>query len=506
MYLIRQGFISISRQWKKSLLLFLSVFLVGSLVAVALSVHNVILITETNLRRRIPPFATIIRDNDAIINFVESTGEWPELHLTAELIEAIGDLPYVREFDYSLRGDNFFSRSLRLSTDPTPYLDTFWGNPDGLEELLSSFSVGVEGIERLQVKGIANSLVLDIENEVIELIQGRIFTDLEMMEAEPVVLISQAFASANHLTVGSLLSVEQNIYDQSVTREAPELEDDFYDSNLISSIPVELEVIGIFRPMVIMDSETNFVEFHNHITLNSRIYTPIGVVKEAINFMKEPHFYFQDILFVLYDSLDLVDFHVSASEILPDFLHLYDLSTSFKDMTTSLHSLQDIADWILIGAIFAALVLLGLLLLLFLSDRKQEMGIYLGLGQKRRNVIFQFLLEVGMTSVLALGLSLFVGHFVASELSQVMLINELAINNTPMNLDLITGLDFNSMGLGFWMTHEEMLEAFDATLDIRTTLLFMGYSLLVIVLSTVAPVIYITRLNVKAILMKASLG
>lgn len=485
MHVAKRAFIGISRQWKKSLALCLALFILGSMASGGLAISRAIHVMEVNLRRRIPPLATLIHDEEAIVAFREATGEWGDLQITQETIEEIGGLHYVRAFDYSLRGDSFFSRYLRLPTDPTPYLETFWGNPDGVRAILESLIFRDEDLERIQIRGIFNHLVLDIENGVIELVQGRVFSEEEIQESKPVALVSQAFARENHLSIGSYLPMEHNFYEESIS--------------------LELEVVGIFRPSVVMDSETNFVEFHNHMTLNNRVYAPIGIPQEAIALEGEP-IVFQDIVFILNDSLELEDFYLAASDLLPEFWKVYDLTGAFSDMSVALSALQQFSDWILFGAVGSSLLVLGLLVVLFLSERKQEIGIYLGLGEKRINVAIQLFLEVLLVGAVALVLALFNGHFLASHLSHRILIDELAANGTSMNFDVIEGLDFNSMGLGFWLTHEEMMEAYEIPLDYRTILSFVGTFIGMIVLSMGIPLASLTRLNPKEILMKSSLG
>jgi putative ABC transport system permease protein len=51
------------------------------------------------------------------------------------------------------------------------------------------------------------------------------------------------------------------------------------------------------------------------------------------------------------------------------------------------------------------------------------------------------------------------------------------------------------------MSIEEMLEAYDVTLDPQTSLAFFGLGLFAISISTIIPVLYIMRLNPKEILL-----
>ena len=88
---------------------------------------------------------------------------------------------------------------------------------------------------------------------------------------------------------------------------------------------------------------------------------------------------------------------------------------------------------ILLGAIIATIVIISLLILLFLSDRKHEIGVYLALGSKKKGIIFQIVTEVLILSIIGMTGALFVGNVMASNLSQEMLRNELVNSETIQN-------------------------------------------------------------------------
>ena len=56
-------------------------------------------------------------------------------------------------------------------------------------------------------------------------------------------------------------------------------------------------------------------------------------------------------------------------------------------------------------------------------------------------------------------------------------------------------------GFGRQMDHEEMLDAFDVSLNANTIVLFFAIGLGTVAVSTVIPVVYITKMNAKKILL-----
>ena len=75
MNVVMRSWKSITRQLTKSLVILMILILLGSLVAGAVSVSRAIQTTELNLRRRIPAIATIIQDNDPLLEYIDSYGD-----------------------------------------------------------------------------------------------------------------------------------------------------------------------------------------------------------------------------------------------------------------------------------------------------------------------------------------------------------------------------------------------------------------------------------------------
>jgi len=517
---INRARISIVRQPIRTFILFTLFILLGSATAGAVSVNRAIEATAVNLTRQTPAIATVIQDNDSFFEYIEFHDRYPDHEsrlLTSEIIESIGNLPYVRAFDYALISQEFYSRELVLPHDLTLYASV------GIEsviiwQMLNQFSLGMDRFEHFRLKGIHNPIVLDIEEGAIELVSGRVFTEDEIQLARPVTLISQAFADANNLHVGATFTLEQNLYNWGDS--TGELSDIFQDDNLILSEIVELEVIGIFTPSAIMDEYTNETDLMNHMDFNHLLYVPMGIVKLPtllwLDYLQEnaPEqldefglFDYEHVIFVLYDPLDLGQFNEAASALLPEFWLMNDLTRAFRDITISMNALSQVAHWTLVGASMASVLILGLVITLFLRDRKQEMGIYLALGEKKRNIIFQMLIELLAILSISMVIALFIGNTMANHLSLTMLRNEMASNMTPIDMGMVTGInDFNQMGFGFWMTHEQMLDAYTFTLDASVVATFIIASLMIVLLSTILPIIYLSKLNLKNILEKASIG
>ena len=92
-------------------------------------------------------------------------------------------------------------------------------------------------------------------------------------------------------------------------------------------------------------------------------------------------------------------------------------------------NLSEVTSGILTSAILAACVILMLLIFLYLYDRRQEIGIYLALGEKRTRIIFQILTEATLITFIGLTLSIGIGYVIADSMTQDMIETQLTSGN-----------------------------------------------------------------------------
>jgi putative ABC transport system permease protein len=177
-----------------------------------------------------------------------------------------------------------------------------------------------------------------------------------------------------------------------------------------------------------------------------------------------------------------------------------DRTDAYEEFAASMNMMREIANGLVIGAMCATIVILSLLILLFVIDRKEEVGIYLAMGEKRRKVFVQLLVEMLMPCVLAVTLALFVGNIVGGEISHTMLEQDLIAQIEDPDRTFSRGQLYH-LGFQIEMTPEEMMSAYEVRLSFTTVVSFYAIALTVIIAAVATPVFYITGLNPKKILM-----
>jgi len=523
----KRALTSLERHPIKNGLLLVVVIILGIVLSGAISVRQAIIATEEKVIMNLPAVATLQFD---FSTFQAETGETLAgqlgLQPTSAQIESVGNLPYVRVFDYTLNthlhSHSLIWPSLNINTEQLPndlqnMIEHPFGpfqSPRSLGGLMDSFT-GV---------GVNNPMITDIETGLLKLVAGRTFTQAEIIENAMVVVISQAFATANNLFIGSTIQLENLVNDYrimgtqgtgvfAVDRSQPEF--------VLASQSLEFEVIGIFEINQELDYNLPVHELRDalfsQMNFYTTIYLPSGVTEMTLDFVRDTMMVYADefraigqgvlqeelffqTIFVLNDPRNLAPFAESAAKLLPDFWEVADLSSTFAHVTASMDSILEVADLILIIAIGATVITLALMITLFLKERRHEIGIYLAIGEKKSNIIFQFLVETFLITTIGITISLFMGNLLSEGISRQMLEQTLVDqmienpNDGPIPWELAL---FNSGA----MPIAEVLEMYNTALNREMVFLFVGISFAVVFVSVIAPIWLVVKMEPKKILI-----
>jgi len=519
MNFLKRATLTLKRQLFKTMLLFAMVFLLGALMSSAISIRYAIINTDHALRRQLPAVATIHVDERRIQVEQELSDEWIFLeNVTPTLIREIGRLPYVQAFDYTAWGHRFFSETLMRAFDADLFLLAEHPQENATDRGSLTVREGVS-FEQFTLKGIQNPNVVDIESGLVDLVSGRVFTEDEIENGAHVVIVSQSFLNANHLVLGEHMLLEYRIYDEFSGHENPL-------DHLIDTKIFELEIIGIFDHALPEGEQLSSGTIHQHIQMVNRLYVPNRLVESVIPFyfdtFLETHpeilehlmgegeledmLRYENIVFLLNDPLDLESFRAYVNSRLPEFWTTSDLSNAYADMSSSMAMMQEIANALAISAFVATIITLGLLILLYIKDRKLEIGVYLALGEKKKKIVGQVMIELLVVAVLALSFSLIVGHLVATQVSVHMIQTDLVRQASEERVIIGEADTPEALGFRHEITHEEMLELYDTSLNLMTVIVFYGTTFAIIAISVIPPIYYLAKLQPKNVLIKGSIG
>ena len=528
---------NIKRQPGKSAILLILVFILTTVLAGVISIRNAINVTEEALMMRLPAISTIEFDwNEAHANNEDGlliTRLMTDTQPTRETLEKIGSLPYVRVYDFNF-DPTFFSRELAWSIMEVD--ESRFPEGESLNHLAWAIDpIGSMGGELALFigRGVANPEITDIDAGLITLTQGRTFTQAEIDQNAQVVVVSAAFATTNNLAIGSTITLDNIAHDYvNMGRNGTGnfAIDRGEEAFWLAHRALEMEVIGIFDIAQPFNYEAHEgwvfgAALANRANLYNRVYMPVGVAEEMLNFVNDTFLeYHEDFIdafgpgtqgivqeeipitsiFILNDPRDLGAFSEAAQNLLYGFWNMHDLRATNTQITTSMDTMLQIADAVLWATIATSIVILTLIIILFLRDRRHEIGIYMALGDKKSRVIRQILIEVGLTAFIAITMALFVGNVVSDVMSRNMLEQDLINQKSEADAlrDPLGGVPWELILFNPGeMSIDETLAMYNIALDGPTILTFVGAGFVVILASTILPIWYVVKLEPKKILM-----
>lgn len=530
MRFVKRATTSIIRKPFKTLLLFLLVILLGTVVSSSMIIENALQNTLLNLELRLPIVVTVTEDIDTLREKGYTTYEMRQGltgylfdPIPSHVIREIGNLPYVRYFDYSITS-GAWSDAIGVST------------PNAIFDVSDLISVSARN--NFRITGVSREEPLQLENGLFELIAGRYFLDEEIRfastEVAPVI-IPEHFAHLNNFSLGSIFSLYIDYFELPDTFETiPENGFDISDIFELHNHPYNVwtinefkfEVIGIAR--INNSYAVNSDDFFMQLLIENSIFTPNWRTEEINRssrlaeynlttvFNLEAFFDVQNITFnveeeptmpywQLYGWEYFDDFRIAAAELLPSLWIIEDLSDVLSNVSSSTNVISGLASQIRWFTLVAMLIVLSLLIILYLHDRRHEIGIYLALGERKGKIVSQILLEVMTVSVLGLVVAVAIGNLIAPQVSREMLLNELSeervLCQTSACWSPPNSLEFG--GFGRMPTISETMEVFEISFSPEALLLFYTTGLVTVLISTIIPIVYILELNPKEILMSA---
>ncbi|MFC5630038.1 MULTISPECIES: ABC transporter permease [Streptococcus] len=487
---LKRAWLSVTRRKGKSLLLFIIIFILGNVIAGAVSIQQATQNVERKIKSQMGATATIQTDYE---NMKDS--DWEKVEpLTKDIVIKVSELPYVKYFDYSVGG------SLGATDSLQQYIPEFLANQE-----MGSGGFPDPKTYAFTLRGTQTPQLIPLEERIISLTSGRQFTKEEVSSGKPVALISEQLAELNNLKIGDTATFKHYVINYETNETAKETD-------------YPLEIVGIFRINQLQANKgksdsSGFVQddhqkAYEEQTAANTIYLPNqiaeAVVSESMAMFAEQSGEEAPVsaenigqpVYVLKNPDDLEKFKQEAKAYLPQFYIVRANSDNYDSIAGPVKSMSKLAGYVLVVAIGATVLITTLVVLLFLRDRKHELGIYLSLGESRGKVVLQTLVEVFMIAFVAITLAVFTGNVIAQGLSDSLLQHQ--INQ----MDQFGGVMYGSLSeLNTHTTLDDVVSQYKVTLSAGYVFLMYGLGLGTVLLATIVPMAYVTRLNPKRIMM-----
>jgi len=510
MNFFKRALLSIQRRKSKSLILFLVIFILGNLMAGAIAIQQASQHVEAEIKTRLGANATVSFNQEKLQKLSEEGTDIDIKEPDIKVYKELGKLDQVKFYDYSVI-DYITTEKLKnvVSKDDDSILD-------------------INGIHYFTVKGASRPELIDVQMKKISLIEGNTFSQEEIEKGLPVAVISEKVAKENNLHVGDSFVMDRviehygtgNVDVENIERKSKE-----YSATVVGIFTVnqvEKKENSSKNSKQIEQEQNQQIDYYDKLNV---IYFPNDYIektqKEMLefnydnfpdNFSDEnsdipdketvlKDFSFKNIqaTYVQNKPEEVEDFKLLGNQILKDNkLDYYKIEASsdqFDSIAGPIKGMANISKIVLIVSVMASIFIITLVIILFLRDRKHELGIYLSLGEKRNRVVGQIVTEVLLVAIIAMTLSVFSGNVLAKNFSESLMTTQ-QIDNTEDEMMI-----FGSPVVDFQITEDDVIDAYDIKLTPSYIALFYLIGLIVVLLSTIVPLVYIMRLNPKKIMM-----
>ncbi|MCY8217435.1 ABC transporter permease [Bacillus haynesii] len=341
------------------------------------------------------------------------------------------------------------------------------GNEQGGRQMMQA-DVSIEGVT-------STAHVSEFSEGTSKITEGRALTKDDVNKK--VAVIEETLAEENKLKVGDTIKVKTSS-DEATT--------------------INLKIVGIYKTTSSGDNQAQNFSFLNPY---NKIYTPYtaasalkgddykNAIDEAVYNMDDASNIDAFIASAKKTGIDLDTFTLDANDQL------------YQQMVGPIENVASFSKNVVYLVTIAGAVILSLIVMMSIRERKYEMGVLMAIGEKRWKLIGQFLTEILMSAVLAIGISALTGSLIAGQIGNQLLSQQIEQTSASQSAGGMMGPG----GGGFFGQSTAQVSAIDQ-LDIQLSfedlMALSGIGLLITMFATLLPSISVLRLHPKTILTK----
>lgn len=388
--------------------------------------------------------------------------------------------------------------------------DEYWG--------LDQLEGQRKELEGRYVRGVNNTEFTDLLLENIYLVEGRSFTQEELDNGTPVAIISKDYQYTPEFC--SIIKKKDSSSDPSYIcqRELTKIKIGdkvpfdtrvINEDGTITEYQTMYEIIGFF---VSEDYNQNQVEYPKG-GLDLNIYVPQNTLENELEYRmnelqlrKNTQSTFSSILNFLYkldtpdmDSLEAFCERINqrlVEEGLDDYIAVSSADT-YEAVAGPLESLRTIARIILIVSIIISIIIITLVNILFLRERRYEMGILASMGEKKKNIVLQIVLEVLIIGMLATSCSIYAGNIIGDKVSSKILDIQTKTQQEVIEKKLLSVRSINVENV----TSKMVIQQYDVQLNTESIILIYLACATVLIITSLGSSYYVLRMKPKDIML-----
>lgn len=482
MYIIKNALISISRNKVRNLLIGCVIFIISCFATVSLAINNTSNSLIKSYESKYEIEATIGFNRENMMkdfnfeNKEDSKDKLKDLHQKASNISKENIIKYA---DSNYVKDYYYIESVNVNLDSIEKAES---NDDNFKrkEIKNDYQNA-----DFSLKGYSK---IESMNEFIDgnykITKGKVFDDFESNYG----LINSELATLNNLDVGSIIKVIDPV-DNKKTYEI--IISGIYEEN--SSDNFKMDMFSNSANMIITSS--NFIDSIKENKENN----------ENINVSIVPTF--------ILKSKDVINkFEDEVKEKgLDENLSIENNLNEVEESTKTISNVKTFAVTFLIITLIIGTVILLVINMINIRERKYEIGVLRTIGMKKKMVCMQFIFELFIISFIFLLLGALMGSLVSSTMSNNLLKNEIESSSTQMN-NIKENFGKNDYGnkkdnrMDFkdkkfnGVLNVESFNSIDATVDLKVLSELLVIGLLLTLISSISAISSIQRFSPLTIL------
>ena len=358
--------------------------------------------------------------------------------------------------DRMMRGNGDFSFSMNIDiADPT----------------LSGGDTSIQGIDNF-------NFVSEVESGTLGLVNGAIYT----AESENAAIVSQTLLDDNELNIGDTIKLK-TISDET---------------------EITLTIVGSYKSTEI---DENGEDSFN----NNTIYTNITTAKNFMTDEQIENLTVNNVKYYLASAESKDAFLSWAGEkypsIVDDGLKLDIDDSSYQTMVGPIENVGSFAGVTMWIVAIATVVIITLIVVINVKDRRYEMGVLLSLGAKRATIVGQIFIELFIVGTVGFMLSLCTGQLIAGRMGESLLAQQISDAETAeeetqtVNSGPGRSISISRFGMNVGSNSDaKAIDEINVSAGLTEYLILFGAGYLILIIAMIAPSINILRYQPKTIL------
>lgn len=294
-------------------------------------------------------------------------------------------------------GDGISAISISSSSDDTSDSTSTDSNQPDRGGMMASGDFTITGVN-------STDYVADFTSGASEIKKG---VGITSDTADNSAVISSDLADENDLSVGDTFTVSTTVDDTETSYTLTVV--GIYDKSSTATTVQMMSKASNPQNNIYTNLTTANTMKGETDTLDSAIYT-LSNPKNMDAFVKE-----------IKSDIDTDSYSVTSSDEI------------YEQMLSPLNNISSIAQNIVILVAIAGAVILTLIIILSIRERRYEIGVLMSLGENRLKIIGQFFTELLMVTVVSLAIASFAGNFVGNALGNQLLSSSTSTEQTTQN-------------------------------------------------------------------------